>query len=124
MTGGVPRSDYNLRPAAEKKHSEVMRSHWITYDVRQRGERFALDLVLQGGNEHRICYLLYRTTESARSDLCINTRSGVAVAVRLSTVWLKPNSITLAGSDLAPNMFGASSEVVRSWFEAEIWPII
>jgi len=29
-----------------------------------------------------------------------------------------------AGSELAPNMFGASSELVRSWFEAEIWPII
>jgi len=38
--------------------------------------------------------------------------------------WLKPNSITLASSELAPNMFGASSELVRSWFEAEIWPII
>jgi len=37
---------------------------------------------------------------------------------------LKPNSITLAGSELAPNMFTASSELVRSWFEAEIWPII
>jgi len=37
---------------------------------------------------------------------------------------LKPNSITLASSELAPNMFGASSELVRSWFEAEIWPII
>jgi len=28
---------------------------------------------------------------------------------------LMPNSITLAGSELAPNMFGASSELVRSW---------
>ena len=28
---------------------------------------------------------------------------------------LKPNSITLASSKLAPNMFGASSELVRSW---------
>ena len=37
---------------------------------------------------------------------------------------LKPNSITLANTELAPNMFGASSELVRSWFEAEIWPII
>jgi len=37
---------------------------------------------------------------------------------------LKPNSITLASSELAPNMFGVSSEPVRSWFEAEIWPII
>jgi len=48
---------------------------------------------------------------------------------------LKPNSITLASSELAPNMFGASSELapnmlgasselVHSWFEAEIWPII
>jgi len=26
---------------------------------------------------------------------------------------LKPNSITLAGSELAPNMFGASSELAR-----------
>jgi len=34
---------------------------------------------------------------------------------------LKPSSITLASSELAPNMFGASSELVRSWFEAEIW---
>ena len=25
-------------------------------------------------------------------------------------VWYKPNSITLASSELAPNMFGASSE--------------
>jgi len=35
----------------------------------------------------------------------------------------KPNSITLASSEIAPNMFGAS-KLVRSWFEAEIWPII
>jgi len=27
----------------------------------------------------------------------------------------KPNSITLASSELAPNMFGASSQLVRSW---------
>ena len=50
-------------------------------------------------------------------------------------VRLKPNSITLASLELAPNMFGASlelapnmfgvsSQLVRSWFEAEIWPII
>jgi len=39
-------------------------------------------------------------------------------------VCYKPNSITLASSVLAPNMFGASLELVRSWFEAEIWPII
>ena len=37
---------------------------------------------------------------------------------------LKPNSVTLASSELAPNMFEASSELVWSWFEAEIWPII
>ena len=37
---------------------------------------------------------------------------------------LKPNSITPDSSELAPNMFGASAELVRSWFEAEIWPII
>jgi len=36
----------------------------------------------------------------------------------------KPNSITLASLELTPNMFGASSELVRSWFEAEIWLII
>jgi len=42
----------------------------------------------------------------------------------MNYVWLKPNSITLASSELAPNMFGASSELVQSWFEAEIWPII
>jgi len=35
-------------------------------------------------------------------------------AVLLGThVEYKPNSITLAGSELAPNMFGASSELVR-----------
>jgi len=27
----------------------------------------------------------------------------------------KPNPITLASSELSPNMFGASSELVRSW---------
>ena len=27
----------------------------------------------------------------------------------------KPNSITLASSELVPNMFGASSELVWSW---------
>jgi len=32
----------------------------------------------------------------------------------LSSSQLKPNSITLAGSELAPNMFGAISELVRS----------
>ena len=37
---------------------------------------------------------------------------------------LTPNSITLASSELASNMFGASSELVRSWFEAAIWPVI
>jgi len=33
---------------------------------------------------------------------------------RRSTEHLKPNSITLAGSELAPNRFGAGSELVRS----------
>ena len=33
----------------------------------------------------------------------------------ISVLELKPNSITLASSELAPNMFGASSELVRSW---------
>jgi len=46
------------------------------------------------------------------------------VYVYVACCQLKPNSITLASSELAPNMFGASSELVRSWFEAEIWPII
>jgi len=32
---------------------------------------------------------------------------------------LNPNFITLASSELASNIFGASSELVRSWFEAE-----
>ena len=32
----------------------------------------------------------------------------------VEAVSLKPNSITLASSGLAPNMFGASSELVRS----------
>jgi len=32
--------------------------------------------------------------------------------------YLKPNSITLASSELAPNMFWASSELVRSWNSA------
>jgi len=27
-------------------------------------------------------------------------------------------------SELAQDMFGASSQLVSSWFEAEIWPII
>jgi len=31
-----------------------------------------------------------------------------------SSVSLKPNSIKLASSELAPNMFGASSELVQS----------
>ena len=43
---------------------------------------------------------------------------------RSSITAFKPNSITLASSELAPNMFGASSQLVRRWFEAEIWPII
>jgi len=34
--------------------------------------------------------------------------------VNLQAISLKPNSITLASSELAPNMFGASSELVRS----------
>ena len=46
----------------------------------------------------------------------------VSENVRIMTV-LKPNSITLDSSELAPNMFGASSELIWSWFEAEIWPI-
>ena len=44
--------------------------------------------------------------------------------VKTNSVGYRPNSITLASSELAPNMFGASSELVRSWFEAESWPII
>ena len=39
-------------------------------------------------------------------------------------VLLNPNTITLASSELASNMFGASSELVHSWFEAETWPMI
>jgi len=41
-----------------------------------------------------------------------------------NVVQLKPNSITLASVELGPNMFGASSELVRSCFGAEIWTII
>jgi len=37
---------------------------------------------------------------------------------KLSVLHLQPNSITLAGSELAPNRFRASSELVRSWFGA------
>jgi len=43
----------------------------------------------------------------------------------LTDVWYKltgkinPNSITLAGSELAPNRFGAGSELVRSWFHLD-----
>ena len=58
--------------------------------------------------------------------------------VQVQVLWyahIKPNSITLASSELVLNMFGASSELapntfrasselVRSWFKAEIWPII
>ena len=33
----------------------------------------------------------------------------------LEPKWLKPNSITLASVELAPNMFGASSQLVQSW---------
>jgi len=29
-----------------------------------------------------------------------------------------------ASSQLALNMFGASSQLVRSWIEVEIWPIV
>jgi len=36
------------------------------------------------------------------------------VILCLGFTYLKPNSITLASSELAPNMFGASSELVRS----------
>jgi len=52
------------------------------------------------------------------------THFGRPLQVAVRPAVTKPNSITLASSELAPNMFGASSELVRSWFEAEIWPII
>ena len=41
-------------------------------------------------------------------------RAVVTRAQKLVEASLKPNYITLAGSELAPNMFGASSELVRS----------
>ena len=47
----------------------------------------------------------------------------VSENVRIMTV-LKPNSITLDSSELALNMFRASLELIRSWFKADIWPII
>jgi len=42
---------------------------------------------------------------------------GVVCMILRLAVSAKPNSITLASSELAPNMFGASSELVRSWLE-------
>ena len=36
------------------------------------------------------------------------------VVEQIGCYFLKPNSITLAGSEQAPNQFGASSELVRS----------
>jgi len=38
--------------------------------------------------------------------------------VNLVVVYLKPNSITLASSELAPNLFGASSELAPNMFGA------
>ena len=68
-------------------------------------------------------------SKSVTSSLCISANRLVLaslwpVGLLGGQNWLKPNSITLASSELAPNMFGASSELVRSWFEAEIWPVI
>jgi len=40
----------------------------------------------------------------------------------LNAVFLKAKFHYATSSELAPNMFGA--RLVRSWFKAEIWPII
>ena len=55
-------------------------------------------------------------TAASRNDF-LQRRNPARVAI-------KPNSITLASSELAPDMLGASSELFRNWFETEIWPII
>ena len=66
-----------------------------------------------------ICLGVYRHLvsghEISRLQHCPSSLSGVYYA-RYTRI--KPNSITLAGSELAPNMFGASSELVRSWLGA------
>ena len=62
-----------------------------------------------------------RSQAGGRADQSASSDNFTGLSV---TPALMPNSITLASSELAPNMFGASSELVRSWFEAEIWPII
>ena len=42
---------------------------------------------------------------------CVNIAIVLEVLDDYNNVQLKPNSITLASSELAPNMFGASSEL-------------
>jgi len=47
------------------------------------------------------------------------TVQSVAISRRSLGAIVKPNSITLAGSELAPYRFGAGSELVRSWFDPD-----
>ena len=55
----------------------------------------------RGGNETKT---RLTTTNGTR-------RTGVLASPYINEVYLKPNFITLAGSELAPNIFGASSEL-------------
>jgi len=55
-----------------------------------------------------------KTALRCASKLCISLQTGSGELENVSRPHLKPNSITLASSELAPNMFGASSELVRS----------
>ena len=44
----------------------------------------------------------------------------MTVIIYVPLVCLKPHSITLASSELAPNMFGASSELALNMFGAKL----
>jgi len=97
---------------------------------RATGTVISLDGLANGRNE-----LVDDELDSSVVDVCSDSPSCHVGNNSFQRSELKPNSITLASSELAPNMFGASSELapnrfgasselVWSWLEAEIWPII
>jgi len=67
------------------------------------------------------CLLWPRSPISATAELFFQLQllifSAVILPLQLQRE-LKPNSITLASSELAPNMFGASSELASNMFGA------
>jgi len=65
-------------------------------------------------SDHHFCDLHHTPPAQVSLTLFATEELTVTQMDKMTRTILKPNSITLASSELALNMFGASSELVRS----------